>query len=79
MDIQTFRARHGLSQADFAQLLADHGSPVTQGLISHWESGRVLVPPKRWGYIERATDGAVTRQDLRPDIWPPEKEARNAA
>ena len=30
--------------------------------------------------IERATDGAVTRQDLRPDIWPPEeKEARDAA
>lgn len=30
--------------------------------------------------IERATAGAVTRQDLRPDIWPPEdREARDAA
>lgn len=30
--------------------------------------------------IERATDGAVTRQDLRPDIWPPEdQEASDAA
>lgn len=30
--------------------------------------------------IERETDGAVTRQDLRPDIWPPEeKETRDVA
>lgn len=30
--------------------------------------------------IERATNGTVTRQELRPDIWPPEdQEARHAA
>lgn len=29
--------------------------------------------------IERATGGAVSRSDLRPDIWPAEEEARHAA
>lgn len=26
--------------------------------------------------IERATDGAVTRQELRPDIWPPDDKQK---
>ncbi|MGD9756403.1 MAG: transcriptional regulator [Comamonas sp.] len=46
-------------------------SPV---LISQWVNGDRPVPIERCVAIERATDGAVTRRDLRPndwqDIWP---------
>jgi DNA-binding transcriptional regulator YdaS (Cro superfamily) len=39
--------------------------------ISGWRAvGK--VPIARCEAIERATSGAVTRSDLRPDIWSPE-------
>lgn len=41
-------------------------SPV---LISQWANGDRPVPPKHCVAIERATNGAVTRRDLRPDDW----------
>ena len=46
--------------------------------ISHWRHGVRPVPISRCLAIEQATDGAVTRKDLRPDDWPqiwPELEA----
>lgn len=46
-------------------------SPV---LISQWASGRRVPPFERCIPIERATDGEVSRRDLRPDdyleMWP---------
>lgn len=42
---------------------------VPQSLISQWSSVARPVPPKRCPAIERATEGAVTRRDLRPDDW----------
>lgn len=41
-------------------------SPV---LISQWKTGARPVPIDRCPAIERATGGAVTRRDLRPDDW----------
>lgn len=41
-------------------------SPV---LVSQWSTGPRVPPIERCVPIERATDGAVTRQDLRPDDW----------
>ncbi len=41
-------------------------SPV---LISQWSTGARPVPIERCVPIERATDGAVSRRDLRPDDW----------
>mgnify|MGYP001768450432 FL=1 len=41
-------------------------SPV---LISQWATGKRPVPIERCVPIERATDGAVSRIDLRPDDW----------
>lgn len=41
-------------------------SPV---LISQWKSGTRPVPIERCPDIERATEGAVSRRDLRPDDW----------
>jgi len=37
--------------------------------VSRWASGRRPVPPARCAAIEAATDGQVTRKDLRPDDW----------
>jgi DNA-binding transcriptional regulator YdaS (Cro superfamily) len=44
---------------------------VTQGIISQWVLGRVPVPPERAAAIERATQGEVTRVELRPDVFGP--------
>ena len=61
-------------------------------MVSQWASGTKPVPIERCPAIERATSGAVTRRDLRPDdwhcIWPelitpahpaPQQEASDAA
>jgi DNA-binding transcriptional regulator YdaS (Cro superfamily) len=37
--------------------------------ISNWATGRRPVPIEHCPAIERATGGAVTRRDLRPDDW----------
>ncbi|MDG2524620.1 YdaS family helix-turn-helix protein [Stenotrophomonas sp. HITSZ_GD] len=73
MDLATYRQEKGLSQAALAALLTATGSPATQGLVSQWENGTVLIPPERWAFIERVTDGYVTHRDLRPDLFPPAK------
>jgi DNA-binding transcriptional regulator YdaS (Cro superfamily) len=57
---------------------------VTPVIISQWKTGVRPVPIRRCLAIERTTNGAVTRRDLRPDdwesIWPElaEKVAANA-
>lgn len=42
---------------------------VPQSFISKLVDGSKGVPIERCVPIERATDGAVTRRDLRPDDW----------
>ena len=37
--------------------------------VSQWASGKRPIPAERCPAIERATNGAVTRRDLRPDDW----------
>ena len=43
-------------------------------VVAGWLSGRRPIPVSHMAAIERFTDGAVTRRDLRPDdahlIWP---------
>ena len=50
---------------------------VHQSLVSAWLTGRKQVAAHWCLPIERATRGAVTRYDLRPDIFgaPQEREA----
>ena len=47
---------------------------VSPSFLSQMSTGRSPISPERANTIERLTDGAVTRQDLRPDdywrIWP---------
>lgn len=72
MDIATYRKEKGLSQSAFAELLTASGSPATQGLVSQWEKG-ATIPAERVVEIESATAGAVSRSELRPDLWPAEQ------
>lgn len=37
--------------------------------VSDWVRGNNVIPVDRCVAIERATDGAVTRKDLRPSDW----------
>ncbi|WP_406828140.1 helix-turn-helix domain-containing protein [Microbulbifer sp. ARAS458-1] len=42
-----------------------------QSSISQWVTGRRPVPPMQCLPIEKATGGAVTRYELRPDVFGP--------
>lgn len=55
--------QHGRSLA-IAQALG-----VTPPVVSDWVTGKKGVPLGRCVQIERATNGEVTRKDLRPDDW----------
>jgi transcriptional regulator with XRE-family HTH domain len=59
-----YRRSLGLTQAQFAALLADAGCPCTQGLVSHWERGAVAITPLRARQIEAATGGALRKETL---------------
>jgi len=41
---------------------------VSQVIISQWKTGARQVPAERCPAIERATNGAVRCEDLRPDV-----------
>ncbi len=68
MDLRTYLALPGHSQAKLARRITDMGRRVTQGAISQWLHGR--VPAERVLHVERATHGRVTRYELRPDLYP---------
>jgi DNA-binding transcriptional regulator YdaS (Cro superfamily) len=66
MDLRTYLS--STDQKTFAGKLG-----VTQGLISQWVTEKAPPPPARCVAIERMTNGAVTRRELRSDwaeIWP---------
>lgn len=52
------------SNADLASKLG-----VAAALVSQWRTGARPVPIERCVSIEQATEGAVTRIDLRPNDW----------
>lgn len=56
---------------------------VSPAAVNQWISGHRPVPTLRCIDIERATGGAVTRKDLRPDdwarIWPELADADHSA
>ena len=42
---------------------------VAQPVVSNWRARGTVLDALHCVAIERATDGAVTRRDLRPDDW----------
>jgi DNA-binding transcriptional regulator YdaS (Cro superfamily) len=44
-------------------------------LVSHWRVGRQRIRAETALEIERLTDGAIQRHELRPDLWPTPREA----
>lgn len=74
MDIQTYREKKGLTQAEFAAMLID--PPASQGAVSHWETNRKAITAERAKQIEEATGREVTRHDLRPDLFDPPQRRR---
>ena len=43
--------------------------------VWNWLNRDSRVPAERVLEIERATEGQVTRHDLRPDLYPPQEQA----
>lgn len=62
--LKKYRKKRSLSQQDLAALIG-----VTQGCIGHIENGRRLPSPQLAVHIEAATNGAVKRSHLRPDLF----------
>lgn len=52
---------------------------VTQGTVHQWVSGKLPISAERAADIERATDGKVTRIELRPDVFGPIEPSEQAA
>ncbi|MBN6743555.1 helix-turn-helix domain-containing protein [Acidithiobacillus sp. MC2.1] len=50
---------------------------MTPGLVSQWITGRTVITAERAAQIELSTNGAVTRAELRPDIFGPLDEIRD--
>lgn len=63
MKLNDYFVRHGQKSA-LARVI---GVPAI--LVTQWSLGQRPVPIARCKAIEIATEGAVTRRDLRPDDW----------
>lgn len=63
MKIETYLEPTG----SVAQLAKD--LDIAPSLVSQWKNKVRPIPLERCTAIEQATNGAVTRRDLRPDDW----------
>ena len=63
MDLRTYFDQTGTRQADLARQLG-----VVTVVVNQWTSGVRQVPAERCPAIERATNGQVRCEDLRPDV-----------
>lgn len=64
MNITEYLRREKLSRAKFAEKLG-----VSPTAVLLWQSGARNPSPKKAKLIEEITGGAVTRAELRPDVW----------
>ena len=64
MDLRTYTKNH--SQRLLAEKLG-----VTPALVSQWLSGETRITAERAVQIDQTTNGAVSRSELRPDIFGP--------
>ena len=64
MDLKTYISKNYGSAKELAQKIS-----VAPSFLSQMAGGIRSVSPENAVAIERATNSAVTRQDLRPDDW----------
>ena len=64
MELKKYLALPTTKKSDFARRLG-----VTPSVVYQWGVGLRPTPLEYCAAIERVTDGAVTRKDLRPDDW----------
>jgi DNA-binding transcriptional regulator YdaS (Cro superfamily) len=64
------------SQSELARRLTDATNrTIRQAHIWNWLNRDQRVPAEVVIHIERATEGAVSRSELRPDLYPPDEAA----
>ena len=62
MDLQTYLLSN--TQTDLAERLG-----VSHSLVNQWLSGLTRITAERAVQIERVTNGAIGRHELRPDLF----------
>lgn len=71
MTLSEYLKTKNLTQAQFANLIGK-----SQGMVSHWINNRHRVEAEDAKLIETVTKGAVTRHELRPDLFDPPASKR---
>lgn len=66
MNLRAYLEKNG-GQTAFAKKLK-----VSQGLVWQWLNGETRITAERAVQIEAVTDGLITRNELRPDLYAPE-------
>lgn len=74
--LRSYRTKHGISLEDFAKRLG-----IAEVTLRSLENGNRTITAERAKEIEEQTNGALTREQLRPDIFdaPAKPERRRAA
>lgn len=62
--LRDYRTKHGLSCGEFAKKLG-----IAEPTMRSLENGTRPITPERAKEIEDATNGELTRPQLRPDIY----------
>ena len=69
-ELREYLSAHGLTASGFAELVG-----VSQPTMSRILTGERSPSPALALKIEKKTKGAISRQTLRPDIYPSERAA----
>lgn len=69
MDLATYARETGATPTEFREKLAQHGLEVSREIVRRWLLGEQPPGIKSVRAIELATDGKVTKNHLRPDIF----------
>lgn len=64
MDIPQYLRKEGLTQTEFARRLG-----VSSAAVSQWVNKARKISPRKAKLIEEATDGAIKRGDLLPEVF----------
>lgn len=76
MDLKTYLDQPEQTQEGLAEKIRGLGHKCTQGTVSQWYLGELRITAERAVQIEEATDGAVARHELRPDLFEAPKAPR---